>query len=240
MEDKDLTEFFDNYVFMNIFSRNKKLYELTNNLDIFLLRTLKDEFSSHYLKKAIKIINQEDDNLGAIDIDRIYSNAVNFMRDYYASKGTPVDVHSLNEGFDFIIGEAEYALVVDIYDELSQFISEIDDLIIYSEKRSKGTISNIIEDELVDFSESTIVSKIMFLEKLGIIDFLRLKQPFSTSINSLANVVSGICGANSTSIQPLLNAMIGKDVNNKNNPLNSVKTVKAVDEKLNKIGYVSK
>ena len=56
-------------------------------------------------------------------------------------------------------------------------------------------------------------------------------------MNSIANVLGSIVDAKPSSIQPLLNPLLSKDLDNKNNPLNSAKNVMAVDTHLMKIGY---
>jgi hypothetical protein len=94
------------------------------------------------------------------------------------------------------------------------------------------------EIEAIDLSDSTTATeKIIYLQKLGVIDFLRTKQPFISSINSLATVLSAVTGAKSGTIQPMLNAMLSKNVNNKNNPLNSQKPTKKVTNQLIQIRF---
>ena len=89
-------------------------------------------------------------------------------------------------------------------------------------------------DELISMS---ISMKIIYLEKLGIIDFLQKEEPFNMSINSLAKVFGRIIGAKPATVQPCLNAMLGKTIHTKNNPLNSEKNVESVEYFLSKLGY---
>jgi hypothetical protein len=91
--------------------------------------------------------------------------------------------------------------------------------------------------EIVDFSDSKATEKIIMLEKLGLIDFLRTKEPFNISTNKLATAISGITGINTSTVQSYINPMISKNTNQKNNPLNSTKTVGKVDQKLISIGF---
>ena len=93
---------------------------------------------------------------------------------------------------------------------------------------------------ILDLSNTTATEKIIYLEKLGVIDFLRKKPPFINSINSLATVFSSVTGEKSGTIQPMLNAMLGKDVESKNNPLHSEKTTYRVEQQLIKIGFKNK
>jgi len=93
------------------------------------------------------------------------------------------------------------------------------------------------EPEAIDLSDTTATEKIIYLQKLGVIDFLRTKQPFLSSINSLATVLSAVTGAKTETIQPMLNPMISKEAGQKNNPLNSKNTVSKVETQLINIGF---
>ena len=55
----------------------------------------------------------------------------------------------------------------------------------YYNSYSENEIFEQDKYEEIDLSNSPATEKIIFLQKLGVIDFLRTKQPFSTSINSL-------------------------------------------------------
>ena len=101
----------------------------------------------------------------------------------------------------------------------------------------KNAISDKLINYDIDLNDTTATDKIIYLQKLGVIEFLRKKQPFSTSINSLATVLSAVTGAKSGTLQPMLNAMLGKNVSDKNNPLNSEKPVTKVKKQLNDIGF---
>jgi hypothetical protein len=93
------------------------------------------------------------------------------------------------------------------------------------------------EPEAIDLSDTIGIDKILYLQKLGVIDFLRVQQPFSTSVNSLASVLSVITGEKAGTLQPMLNPMLSKKVDDKNNPLNSKKAVERVEKQLIKIGF---
>jgi hypothetical protein len=105
--------------------------------------------------------------------------------------------------------------------------------------KSKTTHNETIqpEPEAVDLSNTRAVDKILYLHKLGIIDFLRGQQPFNTSVNSLATIFSAITGEKSGTLQPMLNPMLSKKVDDSNNPLNSKKAVERVKNQLINIGF---
>jgi hypothetical protein len=102
------------------------------------------------------------------------------------------------------------------------------------EKKAEG-ITN--ESSQIDLSDTTATEKIIYLQKLGVIDFLRKQQPFNTSVNSLATILSAITGEKSVTLQPMLNPMLSKKVVDKNNPMNSTKTVEKVESQLINIGF---
>ncbi|WP_123947500.1 hypothetical protein [Flavobacterium reichenbachii] len=64
-----------------------------------------------------------------------------------------------------------------------------------------------------------------------------MQEPFNTSVNSMATVLSAIIGAKATTVQSMINPMLNDDVSGKNNPMNSLKAVNVVDIKLAKIGF---
>ena len=125
----------------------------------------------------------------------------------------------------------------DSYKEISIELKEaidIDKIKLLNEIKKETTKTEI---ETIDLSDSTATEKIIYLHKLGVIDFLRTKQPFNASTNSLATILSAVTGAKSGTIQPMLNAMLSKDVEQKNNPLKSQKPVKKVNQQLIHIGF---
>lgn len=91
--------------------------------------------------------------------------------------------------------------------------------------------------EAIDLSDKTATEKIIYLHKLGVIDFLREQEPFKYSINSLATVLSAVTGEKSGTIQPMINPMLSEFNDQKNNPLNSKKAVPKVEQQLIKIGF---
>jgi hypothetical protein len=92
----------------------------------------------------------------------------------------------------------------------------------------------------LDLTSTSAVQKILYLNELGVLDFLRTKQPFLNSIHSLAVVLSAITGEKSLTIQPNLNVLYGKTVIKKNDPYKSQKSVDEVKAHLEKIGFLTK
>ena len=118
-------------------------------------------------------------------------------------------------------------------------------------KRSRATKSLKIEEFILeklqikldrlpkesDFSAPKGTEKIIMLHQLGILDFLKEKEPFNLSTNALASVISGITGEKREVMQSYLNPIFSKNVSQKNNPVKTESTVKKIKHKLILVGY---
>lgn len=89
----------------------------------------------------------------------------------------------------------------------------------------------------LDLSDTKGTEKIIYLEKLGILNYLKELEPFRSSTNSLATVISAITGIPQTTVQPYLNPISNPTIDQKNNPLNSIKKVEKIEYTLNKLGF---
>lgn len=94
-----------------------------------------------------------------------------------------------------------------------------------------------VEEVEIDFSDAKPTEQIIYLQRLGIIDFLIKKQPFISSTNSLTTVLSAVTGIPVTSLGPLLRRTIQNDPADSRNPLYSSKAVLKVETNLKNIGY---
>lgn len=240
MRESELIEFLDNYEYQVPFLRIKKIYELTNNLDLYLLKALRTEFRRHYVKKAFQLVKDFETGVTG-DYDYKYYLGADLIILYNSEREIEDKIDVTIDTLDNIVwslSEKDFDLAEIIIEGMADFLYEIDELIRYKGKNViKNSDSTEIEDELIDYSESNYSSKIIFLEKLGVIQYLTDKSPFSNSTNSLANALSGVTGIKPTTIQPMLNAMLNKGTSDKNNPLKSTKTVNVVINKLTNIGY---
>jgi len=87
----------------------------------------------------------------------------------------------------------------------------------------------------IDLIDTTGVEKIILLEKLGVLDFIKTKYPY-LAVNNLASLISGFSGMNQRTVQSYLNPMYSDNAQQNNNPLNSVAKVKKIEAILKKIG----
>ncbi len=232
MTNAELIEFYENIDKLTSFTRIRKVYDLTNNLDIYLLRFLRrDFFKYHFIKVRNELLGSPKNKHE--DIHSVFGAILNddsFM--YYYEDACTIFLNHFDSHY-----------LDDISEKIDDFFSELDELErIGFSKLKNGEENNTKEpvelyDELLDDYSVPLIRRIVYLEKLGIIDFLRKERPFNTSVNSIANILGSIVDAKPSSIQPLLNPLLSKDLDNKNNPLNSAKNVMAVETHLMKIGY---
>lgn len=94
------------------------------------------------------------------------------------------------------------------------------------------SISLIPDLEALDLSNTSAVEKIIYLNELGIIDFLRKKPEFINSTNLMATFLSAVTGEKTTTLQTSLNRLISDDTSDKNHPYKSIKTVEKVRQTL--------
>ena len=241
MENNRLIDFYENILKIETFTRIKTVYDLTNNIDVFLLRYLRRDCFKYYIKKLesnlINFSNDNDETEIKFVIETVLSDdvfvydneeCIDYLNQYF----TPDFLDELQNVWNVFFVELDYLE--------SLGFSKINKSNKESDSNTDFYINKNINDNIIDNFENFNISnikKIIYLNELGIIDYLKSKEPFNTSINSLAKIISTIIGANPTSIQPILNAMFGNQVNEKNNPLNSEKNVAIVREYLINIGF---
>ncbi len=141
--------------------------------------------------------------------------------------------------YKFVLREIEYQLELRII-----FTSEIYDRIYFSQRKKIEYLTEMMNGRqnheiVVDFSDNSDAEKIVFLHELGILDFLRTKEPFNTTTNKLAQAISAFTGIKQTTAQSYLNPIVSKDFSARNNPLTE-KNLQIVTRKLMKMGHITK
>lgn len=90
---------------------------------------------------------------------------------------------------------------------------------------------------ILDLSESKGTEKIIYLQELGILDYLRSREPFNISTRAMATAISAITGENATTIQSYLNPIVNPQTRQHNNPLKSHKKVENIKHTLINLGF---
>ncbi len=88
------------------------------------------------------------------------------------------------------------------------------------------------ESEPEDLSETSAVQKIIYLNELGIIDFLKSKPEFRGSTNLMATILSSVTGVKANTLQSSLNRLVISDIDDKNHPYATKSTVNKVRQTL--------
>jgi hypothetical protein len=99
---------------------------------------------------------------------------------------------------------------------------------VYEKFNIEGDQPQKLEPEPFDLSDTSAVEKIIYLNELGIIDFLRTKTEFIGSTNLMATVLSAITDVKASTLQTSLNRLINNDTADKNHPYRTQKTVDKV------------
>lgn len=86
----------------------------------------------------------------------------------------------------------------------------------------------VSESEPLDLSNTSAVEKIIYLNELGIIDFLRTKPEFMLSANLMATFLSAITDEKAATLQTSINRLINNDTDDKNHPYKTKGTVNKI------------
>ena len=112
-------------------------------------------------------------------------------------------------------------------------LSSYNKIISFLETRKSELEPESSISEPLDLSEnSSAVEKIIYLNELGMIDFLRSKPEFISSINLMATFLSAITSEKASTLQTSLNRLINNDIEDKNHPYRTYNTVEKVRQSL--------
>lgn len=202
----------------SLFQVNKKFYEadtkkvfIKTDFEIFIGR----------LKQFVEALKNED----LIYLDDVRNDKGDYGIEFYSFfKGTSNHVLGLK-----MVSRNNCAFYEDYLEQMIEFLEN-------------GFLDKNFLEELkgfepkIDLSDSKTNEKIIYLERLGILDHLAKQPPFRTSTNALASVISAFTGIKHSTVQSYINPIINKGAGQNNNPLTSKKAEK-VDSALREIGF---
>ena len=253
MENSELYTFLDNIDKYSKFEIKKKIYSLTEKADIDFLFDLKIETYRYYKYKFIQLHPKKVIKYGYRtdfkDKKILHSN----LSYPWAYRNSFFDVSSdeskeeekkffkkFESAIDVFWHVNNLSVIDEIVNNLHVYNGLISELL-YKQLNALNEKTIQIEKEIeleIDLSGTTIGNKILFLHKLGVIDFLRESEPFNMSINKLATILSAITDVDTKSLQPVLNPLItDKEILNKNHPYYNEKNVLKVEQTLINLGY---
>lgn len=247
----DLILFLENVNSLTSFEMKKKIYELTNNLDIDLLSDLRLGVHNFYMRKIFEKIHSKGLRIKNVESVK-YEDEEEIQHltfEYESSDDLPnTDIYSNPFGLNYsqimnsFLGDFESILFEDIILYSCEFFEILEELYRRKNKLPENTelsADSEIEDP-IDFSYASITERIIYLELLGVIDFLHEKPPFNSTLLSLAKVISTITGGGRGHIQSMLNRMLNTKIEEDDkNPMNS-KKVSVIRNKLIEMGFKPK
>jgi hypothetical protein len=129
------------------------------------------------------------------------------------------------------------ALLEDKKERLKEAISTTKRELLFLEIR-EGRLSDVgLAEAEPDLSDRTAVEAFIYLEELGVIDYLRTKSKIGVSNSSLATLLSGIIGVKASTIKPSLNRLSNHDIADSRHPYNTKKTVDKIKTILANLGF---
>lgn len=236
---ENLKEFYADIKSYSRFGIKKYIYANTEVLNPTLLIELNSEFVDLYLdeikaenKRKLKkdfhelLENLSDDEDHDSSFPEDTENIVERRYEIIAGKIEKIEKIFKGENLSYRDYNRINFKISNFQSCMQQIVEEINSNI--ENKDSEGL--------LVDLSDTMSVDKIIYLQRLGIIDFLRAKQPFISVPDKVSQIVSAITGVNIDSVRPMLRPILNKDFEDRKNPLNSQLAVERVEKQLIKIG----
>ena len=254
MEEKQLNDFFENLKLLVIeflsedsnFGRDK-----TNFLESLHLNTDKQnkklilkkiDFEKNVFSKNFIGYNIHDyiSNDFMLDIDKVFEDILLRNKNMLIKEMNRLNLFSdiKNKLLNIIfLDRSSYvdSPLKNFFEKIKLKIETLKKLEYLFLARQKYSLDLIIEEILIDYDQSLLNEKIIALNEAGVLDFLKDKEPFNLSVNSLAEYLSLCLGEKTTSIQSYLNALLNNSDQTKS-PYNNIKTVKKVKQKLIQIG----
>lgn len=194
--------------------------------DIELIRYLKEKVNKDkteidFLNKKIGFYKKLVDGYEVMSENDIKMKVTHENKDFVSDK-------------DFWKKESKYLFEKE-KKEIEEKINRNNSYVFYY-KTKLARIPKPIED-IIDLGDLKEKEKIIILEMLGVIAYLREKEPFMASTNALASIISGFTGMNPRTVQSYINPINNPEADQKNNPLKSIKTVNKVIQKLSSLGF---
>lgn len=202
MEKITALEFFKNWNRYSSFERKKMIYDFTDKLNPYLVDAFCEEYEEFRCNLPLELARLSGQQETFIP-PKITEEGDFIRMEFYHDKPPTGGV------IEHLANTFEIDTVMDVLDE-----------------------SVNPEPEPLDLCDTTAVEKIIYLNELGIIDFLRTKPEFIGSVNLMATVLSAITGIKATTLQPSLNRLTSNDTDDKNHPYKTQKTVGKVRQTL--------
>ena len=219
--------------------RNKEYSTFIRDYEIFIISFLRRRSFGNTTPIDFKKVEKTL----IVEINNYLTKRINVLNAYFLhcmtigkEIGEKWGDQSLTEEYYKLIFLARKIRQIDSTLELNQhYIS-------YNEKNKEITerIENVNNalSEIDNEKALNAVQKIIYLNELGIIDFLKEKQPFHTSTNGLATILGKILDEKRTTLQPYLNALFtDMEITSNKHPYYTQSTSQKIKDSLQSIGF---
>ena len=136
-----------------------------------------------------------------------------------------------------ITGESSQGIRLHISGHLNPQKNKGDSRFVKENNPDLDVLNSQDSHKLVDLGHVRATKKVIFFHLLGVLNFLKTKQPFQSSTNALASVIGEIMGENPATIQSYINPILNPEADQKNNPMMRERSVKEVKLKLQDLGF---
>lgn len=250
-----------NYMFIELFKiERERLVLVKNNSSESKINELKTLFQAKF-KIVYDHYVQNDFLLSFSNFDMYVKNYENLKQKFFKEFPDALlenfvtkEIKKLND--NHLTLTCYYVGVLD-NEDLEQYYGETLDLrmylddqmidkITYSHQRktkfleSKIDSNSQIKDEILDLSNNNNPSKIIFMNELGILDFLKSKmekEMMGFSVNKLAETISAFTGISQGSAQSYLNPLFSRNVDQSKSPYRSDRTANKVKNQIVNLGF---
>lgn len=182
-------------------------------------------YELNYQERMIEFMSK---NNGSKEIDFLIQelNSIKFNPDS-SKQNIPKEYHeeikrSFKRQEEFILEKVDL-LDYDVIEENSKYSYEIRPFTNQAKNSDKSILS--------------ATEKVIYLELLGVTDFIRSKAKNNISTNQLSEIIGLITGENNTTIQSYLNPIGNPNVEQRRNPMNKTDKVKAIRLKLAELQF---
>lgn len=220
-----------NYWHYDLSESFKDEYNYFLKNDLYFTGSPVARYISFYDERKQEYVKEFSDTL---DIDFIIKelNEISKIGFEYCPENLKENIkHSINRQKEFLFEEAiqtNYTI-----EKIKNRWGEIE----YTYRKD---LSDIPKESLTDLSDSTFSEKIIYVESLGVIDYLKTRAELGFSIKNIASLLSGITGENPDSIQSAINPINNKQAKQKNNPMKNSKKVSKIHGKIIEKGFKPK
>lgn len=208
----------------------EELFLLSHNKTIFFEKCSFTVFELTFESRFLEYKNiNVDANL--IDFTKAEYNTLEYQK-----KGFEDHFNSINEKrvFDSYVKKREFLETIFLKENIIPKIEEIpleSEVLNYKITYHK-TRPQQPESEPLDLSDTSAVQRIIYLNELGIIDFLRTKAKVGISNGELASLLSAITGVKANTIKPSLNRLDKNDIDDNKHPYYKTDNVNKIKKRI--------